>query len=154
MIFRKIYNLSDSFEDKTRVKLSHYPILYAFIGGTGVVIFWRGIWHTTDYIMSFFTIINDISSTSGSQLPWWDGPLSIVVGAILLLTVGLFVTSFIGNEIILSGLRQEKKIAEKTEEELKKELSEDFKVEQKIHEINERSKQIEELLKTLNSKNA
>ncbi|MEK7635303.1 MAG: hypothetical protein AAB446_02660 [Patescibacteria group bacterium] len=147
MIFRKIYSLSDRFEDKTRVKLSHYPIIYAFIGGTGVIIFWRGIWHTADYLMSFFAIVDNVTSASSSQLPWWDGPLSIAVGATLLLMVGLFVTSFIGNEIILSGLRQEKKIAEKTEEEVKNELSEDHKIEQKIHEIDERTKRIEDILK-------
>ena len=147
MIFRKIYSLSDRFEDKTRGKLSHYPIIYAFIGGTGVIIFWRGIWHTADYLMSFFAIVDNVTSASSSQLPWWDGPLSIAVGATLLLMVGLFVTSFIGNEIILSGLRQEKKIAEKTEEEVKNELSEDHKIEQKIHEIDERTKRIEDILK-------
>jgi hypothetical protein len=147
MIFGKIYNLGDKFEDKTRVKLSHYPIIYAFIGGTGVVIFWRGIWHTADYLMSFFTIVDDVTSTSGLQLPWWDGPLSVIVGTLLLLVVGLFVTSFIGNEIIISGLRQEKKIVEKTEEEIKNELSENYKVEQKIREMDERTKRIEEILK-------
>jgi hypothetical protein len=148
MLFKTIYNLSDRFEDKVRGKLSHFPIIYAFIGGTGMIIFWRGIWHTADYLMEFCFAVGDKStSASALQLPWWDGPLSILVGAALLLMVGLFVTSFIGNEIIISGLRREKKITEKTEEEVKNELSEEHKIEQKIHEIDERTKRIEEMLK-------
>jgi hypothetical protein len=145
MLFRTIYNLADKSEDKIRVKLSHYPIAYAFLGGTGVVIFWRGIWHTGDYLMSFFTV-NDVAGNSLAQLPWWDGPLSVLFGTVLLLIVGLFVTSFIGSDIIVSGLRKEKKIAEKTEEEVKNELLEDYKIEQKIHEIDERTRRIEEIL--------
>jgi hypothetical protein len=147
MLFKEIYNLGDKFEDRMRVRLSHYPLIYAFIGGVGVVIFWRGVWHTGDYLMSFFAIGDGVTSTSIGQLPWWDGPFSILFGSVLLLIVGLFVTSFIGNEVIVSGLRQEKKIAEKTEEEVKNELSEEHKIEQKIHEIDERTKRIEEILK-------
>jgi hypothetical protein len=147
MCFKTIYNLSDKFEDKVRARLSHYPLIYAFLGGAGVVTFWRGIWHTGDYIMSFFAINDGVAGASASHLPWWDGPMSVLVGSVILLFVGLFVTSFMGSEIIVSGLRREKKIAEKTEEEVKNELSEEYKVEQKIHEIDERTKRIEELLK-------
>lgn len=110
MIFKKIYNFGDKLEDKVRGKLSHYPIFYAFVGGTGVVVFWRGVWHTIDYLMKYFFSTSDtLTSASWGNLPWWDGPLSIAIGTILLLTVGLFVTSFIGNEIIISGLKKGKK---------------------------------------------
>ena len=50
---------------------------------------------------------------------WWDGPLSVLIGAVVLLMSGVFVSNFIGNEIIISGLRGEKKLAERTEKEVK-----------------------------------
>jgi len=148
MLYKKIYNLGDKIEDKARGRLSHYPIIYAFIGGTGVIIFWRGVWHTADYVMSLLFAASDgVTSTSFSQLPWWDGPLSILIGASLLLTVGLFVSSFIGNEIIISGLKKEKKIVEKTEDEVEIEMLEDNKIKQEIHDMNGQLKRIEKLLK-------
>lgn len=148
MLFKKVYTLGDKIEDQVRIKLSHYPIIYAFVGGAGVIIFWRGIWHSVDYLMEYyFTIGGSQSSTSISQLPWWDGPLSICVGTILLLSAGLFVSSFIGNEIIISGLKKEKKIAEKTEEEIESDLAEDKKIRNEIHEISTRLKLLEKKIK-------
>jgi MFS superfamily sulfate permease-like transporter len=147
MFYKKLYSLGDKLEDAVRVTLSHYPIIYAFIGGAGIVIFWRGIWHTMDSLMEFFFVTGvSTSSTSISQLPWWDGPLSIAIGTVLLLIVGLFVTSFIGNEIIISGLKKEKKVAEKTEEEIEGDLAEGHKIKQEIHEVHAKLKEIEELL--------
>ena len=46
---KSIIKFFDKIEDKIRGKLSHYPIFYAFIGGVGIVIFWRGVWHTADF---------------------------------------------------------------------------------------------------------
>ncbi|MBI5306569.1 hypothetical protein HZB04_03225 [Candidatus Wolfebacteria bacterium] len=99
----KIIKFFDKLEDKIRGKLSHWPIIYAFIGGIGIVLFWRGIWHTADEIglSSFF---------------------SILISVILLLSTGLFVSFFIGHYIIFSGLKQEKKIEEKEEKEIEEEL--------------------------------
>ena len=148
MLYKKIYNFGDRLEDRVRGRLSHYPIIYAFIGGTGIIIFWRGVWHTMDYAMNLLFRVGDVvTTTSLPQLPWWDGPLSILIGGSLLLTVGLFVTSFIGNEIIISGLKKEKKIVEKTEEEVEAELEESDKVRLEIHEMNHRLKRIEEIFK-------
>ncbi|HBP00408.1 MAG: hypothetical protein UU48_C0004G0061 [Candidatus Uhrbacteria bacterium GW2011_GWF2_41_16] len=118
---KKIYTATDQFEDKVRSKLSHYPIIYAFVGGAGIIIFWRGVWHTMDEIIGWF------SSEEIIDFPWWDGPLSILIGTVLLLTVGLFVSSFIGNEIIISGLKKEKKLIEKMEEEIERERKENEK---------------------------
>jgi len=150
MLFKKLYVMGDLLEDKVRGKLSHYPIIYAFIGGLGVVIFWRGVWHTMDFLMEFFTssALNfSITSTSMSGLPWWDGPLSIVIGTALLLVVGLFVNNFIGNEIILSGLKREKKIVEKTEEEVIEDLEEDDHMKSEVFVISDRLKSLEDQLK-------
>jgi len=145
-IFKILYKFGDKLEDKVRGRLSHYPIIYAFIGGAGVIIFWRGIWHTVDYIMEFFAVGDMVSSTSISQLPWWDGPLSIFFGAFLLLITGLFVGSFIGTEIVISGLKGEKKLTEKTEEEVEFDVKESKEIKKEIHDIDLKIKHIEELL--------
>ena len=102
MLIKNIVRFFDKLEDKIRGKLSHYPILYAFIGGIGVIIFWRGIWHFAD----------DVNI---------DSIVSIIIGSIILLMTGVFVSAFIGSRIIISGLIGEKKLAEKEESEIETE---------------------------------
>ena len=63
------------------------------------------------------------SSTSLFATPWWDGPLSFLVGSMILYFTGAFTASFIGNELILSGLRGERKLSERTEANLKNEVT-------------------------------
>src|ERR1035437_3658562 len=106
-----------------RGKLSHYPILYAVIGGVGVILFWRGVWHGADDFN-----ISSIAST--------------VVGAVILLITGVFVSAFIGSRLIISGLVGEKKLTEKeggeieTEETQLKNLQNTLKrVEEKLSHI-------------------
>lgn len=119
-LFKPIYDWGDKLEDKVRGQLSHTPIIYAFLGGVGIVLFWRGVWHTTDYIMGLITArFAGISSVDMNLGIWWDGPLSLVLGTALLLVSGVFVSNFIGNEILISGLKGEKKLAEKTEKEVR-----------------------------------
>lgn len=118
-----MYRFFDKLEDKIRGFLSHWPILYGFIGGVGVVLFWRGVWHTADWISSVLLDwqLDACGMNTTDCVVFPDGPLSLLIGSLLLLMSGLFVSSFIGNEIILSGLRGEKKLAEKTESEVKTE---------------------------------
>ncbi|EKD43291.1 MAG: hypothetical protein ACD_72C00358G0002 [uncultured bacterium] len=141
MLFKKIYQFGDKLEDRVRGKLSHYPIIYAFVGGSGIIIFWRGIWHLMDFLVEYV-------HTNGQsvQLPWWDGVLSIVLGATLLLLVGLFVSSFIGNEIVISGLKGEKKIVEKAEQEIERELVLDTELQVEIREITKRLERVQKIL--------
>ncbi len=82
------------------------------------------------------------STISLTGHPWWDGPASFIVGCFILYVTRAFVSSFIGNELILSGLRIEKKISKKTEDDLKTEVSTigDIK-----HTINAISRKLEEL---------
>lgn len=102
MTIKKLIRFFDKLEDKIRGKLSHYPIVYAFIGGIGVVLFWRGVWHTAD------------DMNVGSVI-------SLVIGSIILLLTGIFVSAFVGSKLIISGLVGEKKMEEKEEEELETE---------------------------------
>src|SRR3989338_950892 len=100
---KKIIKYFDKLEDKIRTKLSHWPIIYALVGGVGIVLFWRGVWHMADEIgLGSFSLI--------------------LISLILLLSSGLFVSFFIGHYIIFSGLKQEKKIEEKEEAEIEMEL--------------------------------
>mgnify|MGYP001599588976 CR=1 FL=1 len=99
---RKIVRFFDKLEDRVRGKLSHYPILYAFIGGAGVVLFWRGVWHLADEMNI-------------------DSVVSIIIGSIILLLTGIFVSAFVGNRLIISGLIGEKKLEEREESEIETE---------------------------------
>jgi uncharacterized membrane protein len=101
---RSIIKFFDRLEDRVRGKLSHHPILYAIIGGIGVILFWRGAWHLADDI--------NLSSI-----------VSLIIGAIILLITGVFVSAFIGSRLIISGLIGEKKLTEKEEAEIETEES-------------------------------
>jgi hypothetical protein len=114
MSLDKLYHWGDKLEDRVRSFLSRYPIFYSLISGAAVVIFWRGVWHSWDYIswsLGFYE----------GPLSLWDGPLAILVGTIILLVTGILVSEFIGEQIIISGLKGEKKIVDKTKEELAEE---------------------------------
>lgn len=101
-MIKNVRKTFDRFVDWVRRKLSRYPFVYAFIGGTGIVLFWRGIWHTADDI--------NIGSIA-----------SIIIGTSILLLIGIFVAEFIGNRLIISGLVGEKKLVEKEEGEIETE---------------------------------
>lgn len=118
-----MHSVFNKLENKIRRWLSHRPILYGIIAGTGVVIFWRGVWHSMDFIMYLAANWQTGSNIDLTSYLWWDGPLSILIGIVILLFTGVFVSSFIGNEVILSGLRGEKVLAEMNERELKTEAS-------------------------------
>ncbi len=133
-----------NFELKTRRWLSRKPVLYGFIGGIGIVLFWRGVWHSVDTLthVVFATTI-PTASVDFNTVPWWDGPVSFVVGSLLLLNTGIFVSSFIGNEVLLAGLRGEKRLAEKTTEELAQELSTEGKIKEELAEVARRLARLE-----------
>lgn len=99
---KNILRFFSELENKIRAKLSRYPFLYALIGGIGVVLFWRGVWHIAD----------DINLSSS---------ISFVIGIIILIVTGLFVSEFIGKRLIISGLIGEEKLAEKEEGEIETE---------------------------------
>lgn len=98
-MFKKLYTYFDRIEDHVRSALSHYPILYSLVGAVGIVLVWKGVWETAELF------------------PVLYGPMSILMGTAILLVTGLLVSFFIGDTIIISGLKKEKKLVEKTEKE-------------------------------------
>jgi hypothetical protein len=96
--------------------------MYALIVGIGIVLFWRGVWHTADMAHAYFNYFQNNLTIDAITYPWWDGPWSFVVGTAMLYFTGAFTSSFIGNELILSGLRGEKKLNQKTELEIESEF--------------------------------
>jgi len=107
----------DKLEDRVRAALSHRPISYAIIGGVGIVLFWKGVWETAELFPALF------------------GPVSILVGLIMLLLTGLMVSFFVGDSIILSGFKQEKKFVEKIESEVHSEKDIDVLILERLDAI-------------------
>ncbi len=140
---KAVIKFFDRLEDKTRARLSRAPLLYALIGGIGVVLFWRGVWHTTDFLTLYF--LGDVEFT---LLDIADGPLSFVIGTMILLVTGVYVSAFIGNRLIISGLSGEKKLAEKTEEEIETEEDQIKKMQSTLNKVEQEISKIESEIKT------
>ena len=99
-MFKKVFTFFDRLEDGVRIKLSHYPVLYALVGAIGIILVWKGVWEMAEYFPSLF------------------GPASMLLGLAILLLTGLLVSFFIGDNIIISGFKKEKKLVEKSEKEI------------------------------------
>ncbi len=123
---KKILYFFDKLEDNIRAALSRRPVIYAFVGGTAIVLFWRGVWMVADTI------------------PFLTGPVSILVSVAILLAMGLFVSFFIGDTIIISGLRKEKKLDEKVASEVKTELDMLIDIQKRLNEIERELKTFKE----------
>jgi len=94
---KKILSFFDKLEDYVRINLSHSPIIYALVGAIGIILLWKGVWEVAQLIPGLY------------------GFGSIVMGVIILLVSGLLVSFFIGDSIIISGFKKEKKLVEKSE---------------------------------------
>ena len=128
--------------NRFHIFLSHHSYLYATIAGIGIVLFWRGVWHSVDTVHLYITHYRSAGSMSVIDSPWWVGPLSFVVGCLVLYLTRAFVSSFIGNELILSGLRAEKRMTKETEDDVKTEVS---KITDIKHTLSAISHKLEEL---------
>mgnify|MGYP003394710621 FL=1 len=131
----KFFNFFDKLEDKVRAKLSHYPILYTIIGGIAIVVFWRGVWQ----------IVDTLAAKGGIWSILLSGPISVILSVSVLLLTGLFVSFFVGDAILMTGLKKEKKIIERTEAELKSEADILQNVESKLDHIEEKLKDLTSL---------
>ena len=127
--------------------LSHRPKWYAFIAGSGIIIFWRGIWHSADALHNYFDAVAQGSSIDLTTYQWWDGPLSLLVGFVILNFTGTFISSFIGNEIILAGLRGEKQLARRTEAEVKTEVGAIAEIKEELFLLSTKLEELENKIK-------
>ena len=118
----------DKLEDGVRAWLSRYPLLYGLVGGVAIVLFWRGVWHTAD------------------QFSFMTGPTSLLISGLVLLLTGLFVSFFVGENIILTGLKHEKKLVEKEEAEIKTEGDDIVEIKLAMKEL---KKDLEEIKKAV-----
>ena len=123
-MIQKITKFFDKLEDKTRSKLSRVPLIYALIGGIGVVLFWRGVWHIAD----------DFSLNSF---------VSLMLGSLILLITGVFVSAFVGNRLIITGLSGEKKLTEKTKEEIETEENKIDRLQKTLSRIEQKVEEVE-----------
>src|SRR3989344_1980280 len=113
----KIIRFFDKLEDKIRAALSRRPIIYTLVGGVAIVLFWRGVWLVAD------------------SIPFMTGLVSLILSITILLLTGLFVSFFIGEEIIISGLKKERKLFEKAEFEIKTESDQLSELKTKLEKI-------------------
>lgn len=134
-MFKKIVEYFDKLEDKVRIRLSHRSIIYAFIGGTGTVLIWRAVWHSADILMAKGGIWGFI----------FYEPITLIWSAVILLMTGLFVSNLIGERVIISGLKKEKKATDRTEIEIDKE-------EEKLNELKDQVSKISKDLQDIKSK--
>lgn len=115
-----------------REKLSSHPVIYAAIGAIGVILFWRGIWHIADFFSIF---LYGYAEAKPDYIDLVDSLISAVIGFGLLLFTGLFVTDFIGTQIISSNIKTEEKMVEKTEQAEKIEEERISELESKLDEF-------------------
>jgi len=110
-MIKKVLTFFDKFEDSVRMHLSRFPVVYTFVGAIAIVLFWRGVSKTADILQE-----------QGGILGWiFYEPINLIIVVLILLATGLFVSYFIGDTILISGMRGEKKVTEKTEREVKDE---------------------------------
>jgi len=115
--WKRTLTFFDKLEDHIRARLSRMPIIYALVGGVGIVLFWKGVWEMAEYV------------------PALTGIGSVILGTALLLATGLLVSFFIGDSILISGFKHDKKLAEKTAQSLKTETDLIIDVERKLADI-------------------
>ncbi len=133
---KSVFHFFDKFEDVIRGHLSKFPILYTFIGGIAIVLFWRGVWHTADLLQA-----------KGGWLGWiFYEPTNLVIVVLILLASGLFVSYFIGDTIIISGLKHEKKVNDKTEREVQMEKKEIAEITEVIKEMKKEVDEIKDIV--------
>ncbi len=116
MVYR-ILKFFDKLEDRVRARLSRRPIIYSLIGGVAIVLFWRGVWMIAD------------------QYSFMTGWVSVILSVTILLMTGLFASFFVGDQIIISGIKREKKVVEKTEGEIETEMTKLTEVELELKKI-------------------
>jgi len=139
-VIHAIFYFFDKMEDHIRGHLKNHPFIYTIVGGVGVVLFWRGVWHVADGLESAGGWSSVIFSSWGS----------IVTGMVILLATGLFVSMLIGDSFIMSGVKKEEKDIAKTEGQIGEEKTD---IEKVLEMTQEMKKEIEILEEKVDQKN-
>ncbi len=111
-------------EEKSRNYFENSPFFHAFLAGIGVVLFWRGVWEIADLLK-----LNPF--------------ISIILGIIILITIGLFLQTFVGNTIIIKKVDIEHQMDNKTKKDLEKVKKEINSEEVNLSLINNKLEKIE-----------
>jgi dolichyl-phosphate-mannose--protein O-mannosyl transferase len=123
-------NIFLQIEERARTYFERFPFIHAFLGGVGVVLFWRGIWDLADR----FKI---------------DPIMSLAVGCLLLGAIGLFIHTFVGNAIIIKNVEKDKQMTKKAEHEIIL-IEQDVKKEEiTLSHLSERINSLEKAITTL-----
>ena len=137
----RIVHFFDKLEDVVRGHLSKYPIVYTLIGGVAIVLFWRGVWHTAD-----------ILAMQGGWIGFlFYEPVNLVIMLIVLLMTGLFVSYFIGDTILISGLKGQKKTTDKTVREVEEEEEKIVELRATVKEMKKEVDEIRDFVEHVNT---
>jgi hypothetical protein len=131
---RNLTNIFLKIEEKSRNYFEKTPFFHAFFAGIGVVLFWRGVWELSD-ILGIEPI------------------LSICLGALILLILGVFLQTFVGNTIIIKKVESEQKIDLKTKTDVEKVQQEVNIEEVSLELLAKKLESIESKIENLNKKN-
>ncbi len=111
IFFNKIEKKITKIQLKNRNFLAKHKFFYSLLGATGVVLYWRGVWHMAD-----------ILENRGGFLEIFFSPIgSLILGILILSFGGILVQELIGTDTIISGLKKQKRDIDKTIDELSKE---------------------------------
>jgi hypothetical protein len=130
---KRLTNIFLKIEDKSRNYFEKIPFFHAFFAGVGVVLFWRGVWETSDRL---------------GIAPVW----SIILGVSILLVIGLFLQTFVGNTIIIKKVESEKRLDLKTKTDLEKVEREEKLEEMTLEILAKKLEVIESKIENLNKK--
>ena len=137
-----VINYFQNFEIYNRNFLVKHKYLYALLGGTGIILFWKGVWYIADSIK--MNGINYFGESLGEiMMIIFSDTGSLILGLILMLATGVFVSEFIDDEIIISGIKKEKQIIDKSAEEI---IAEEKKEEKILEELKDHIINIEKEL--------
>ncbi len=85
---------------------------------------------------------------TADEFDFMTGPVSIIIGVVILMAIGLFVSFFIDDQILLSGIQEEKRLDEKTEEEIRGEAVSLRQIKSDLDEIKNQLKKLDKKRKS------
>ncbi len=116
-MFKRFTNSLIRFKNHLKASQVKHPVVYTILGGTAIVLLWKGIWDTADAI------------------PFLDGPVLIIISLSVLLISGLFFSFFAGERNLISNIKTEERLTKETEKEVRIEKETLEEVKKKLEHI-------------------